>query len=632
MPLQWPDLSIALRCWWWPALAYVVLSLLVTWPLVTRLSEARPGEPGDGSVFMWAYWFVGHSLSKGLSLWHTDLLFYPQGVSVIYNTNQWFNSLLAWPLQNWLGLTVSYNVIFLLAVASSAFSLYLLATSLCHHRLCGFAAGLAFGFSPYFLVARIEHQNLLAAQFLPLFALFTYVLLITGRARYVLLGGVSLALLGMCDWYYLVFGVVVAICLAIGLWWARGGCLALRNVLLLSVCILLGLLLLTPLLLPMMADRSVSRGMDALPVHREAYKADLFSYALPNLWHSLLPSSPQLCEQVLVVGWILLTFALLGLRRYWRLLYPWVVVLLVATFISWGPSLRVAGKHSYPMVVILMSGGLPGNGFDHPWATDNMVIFCRGILGQPKNLWCSQLNIPLPIVWKWLLPLFPPLQPFKCPARAGIVGIMVLALFAAVSMAAIIRNAEGCHRRRWAARLPILVALAVLVEYSVAPLPMYSTQVHPFYHWLAKDRDNYAILDVPLIASYSEYQFYQTVHQKCLFAGHLSRLVGHPDAFLQTSLLLHYLTAIPDGQNQTENALNLSTVPVAELRQAVVLDRLCRELRQLQQLDTRYILVHLNLLSEADQQATYQLLKGDLGLSVCYADSTIVVFELQVSD
>lgn len=628
-PLHLPraDVTCALRGWWWPALGYIALSIIMTWPLVMHLKNARPGAPGDGSGFLWGYWFVKYSLSHGLSPWHTDLLFYPLGVSVAYNTTQWFNSLLSWPLQDWLGLTAAYNVLFLFSVAGSAFALYLLVTSLCRNRLCGFAAGLAYGFSPYFLVGRIEHQNLLAAQFLPLFALFAYALLTTGKARYAALGAVTVALLGLCDWYILLFGMMIAVSLAFGVWWARRPAgLPPRALPLLGISLLAGVLLLTPLILPMIADRATSRGMDSLPSYREAFKLDLLAYAVPNLWHSLMPPALRpVNEKIMSVGLALLALAVLGLRRHWRPLYPWLVVLVVATFVALGPSLRVAHHNDFPAALLLLAGGLPGNGFDVPWSTQSPINFSHRILATPSTLWESRAGVPLPLVWEWLLPLCPPLQPFKCPGRTGIVGVMALAVFGGVALAAILR------RRRRAGRgglvlLPLLLGGALLAEYAVAPLPMCSTAVHPFYHQLAADEQPYAIIEAPWVTMYLEYQVYQTVHHKRLYVGQVSRLVGNADAFLRSTTLLQLLTAQPSETDGSPGALALAQLPPAELHSPAMQARLRNDLKTLQRLDTRYLILHPPLLRPEDLQVARSLLENELGLSPMLDDGTLVVY------
>lgn len=631
-PLHLPraDFACALRGWWWPALAYLTLSLVMTWPLVRNFTTARPGAPGDGSVFMWDYWFVKYSLSHGLSPWHTDLLFYPVGVSVAYNTTQWFNSLLSWPLQDWLGLTAAYNVLFLFSVASSAFALYLLVTSLCHSRLCGFAAGLAYGFSPYFLVGRIEHQNLLAAQFLPVFALFAYALLTTGKARYAALGAVTVALLGLCDWYLLLFGMLIAVSLGFGVWWVRRPMgLPPRALGLLGISLLAGNLLLTPLILPMVADRATSGGVDVLPSYREAFKLDLLAYAVPNLWHSLMPPALRpVNEKIMSVGLALLALAVLGLRRHWRPLYPWLVVLVVATFVALGPSFRVAHHNDFPAALLLLGGGLPGNGFDMPWSTQSLLNFSHRILATPSTLWEGRAGVPLPLVWDWLLPLCTPLRPFKCPGRAGIVGVMALAVFGGVALSAILR------RRRRAGRgglvlLPLLVTGALLAEYAVSPLPMCSTAVHPFYHRLGTDAAPYAVLEAPFVNSYPEYQFYQTVHHKRLFAGHLARLPGRPGAFLESCQLLQLLTAQACVTDGVPGTLALAELPPAELHSPAMQARLRHDLHTLQRLDTRYLILHPPLLRPEDLAAARSLLEDDLGLLPMLDDGELVVYRLQ---
>lgn len=633
-PLHLPPASVgaALRGWWWAALGYVGLSLVMTWPLVTCLAVARPGAPGDGSVFMWNYWFFRHSLAAGRSPLSTDLLFYPHGVSVLYNTMQWFNCLLAWPLQGALGLTATYNVLLLFSVTASAFALYVLATSLCRNRLCGFAAGLAFGFSPYFLVGHLEHQNLLAAQFLPLFALFAYRVLTGARARDAVLAGLSLAGAGLCDWYYLCFAMMIAVSLATGCCWAHGCAPALRRRLaLLAGAVLLGLMLLAPLLVPMVIEHTNSRGADVMAAIRRGFKADLLAYAIPKPSLSSRVTAPTAGnEGILTVGGALLVMALIGLVRHRRSLFPWLVLLAVATFAALGPALSIGGHETFPAVPVLLAGGIPGSGPASPWRTDHLLLLCRQTLAHPTALWRGTVAVPLPVIWDWLPRVCPYLRSLKCPVRAGIVGVMALALCAAVTMSALARVWRRRGRRHLAVLLPVLVSVALLAEYAVMPLPMFATEVHPFYYRLAADQEVYAILETPLLASCSEYQFYQTVHHKRLYMGHLSRLVGDPGRFVQSSLLLHCLSAAVEQSGGSR--LELGELSADELRRPDTQARLRSDLEKLERLDTRYLIIHRDLLSASDLRRAQHLVEAELGLRAVVRDSAILVYALDAWD
>jgi len=632
--LPQPAIRFALKHSGAPAVAYAVLSLVMTWPLIIHISEARPGAAGDGSNFMWNYWHFKFCLEHGLPLSYSHYIFYPQGVSLLYHTMQWLYCFLAWPLQNWLGLIAAYNVLLLFSLASSAWALYFLATSLCRNPLCGFAAGLAFGFSPYFLVGHIEHQNLLAAQFLPFLALWIYALMLSGRTRYALLGGVTFALIGLCDFYYLLFGLLIAIVVAIGVCVSQGiSRLLLLRLGMLVTSVLIGLLMLGPLLMPMIFLRGTGQGMDvSTGGARAAFSADLLAYVTPNLSHSLIGRSlwPKPFE-ILCVGLALLAWALIGIIRQCRSLYPWLLLLVVATIISLGPNIHIGRRDAFPGLLLLLCGGLPGNGFDRPWRTDHIQTLSHQLLARPSMAWRDQKCIPSPIPWQQILRVCPWLRPLKCPGRFGLLSIMCLAVCAAMALSAL----SHFWRRQGRCYLPYFISLGVvgatLAEYAVVPLPMYYVHIHPFYEQIATDGSPYAIVEAPFLMDYSEYQLYQTVHHKYLFNGHLARLVGQPDAFWRSFLLFQYLSIQPPRILNAGPSLWLSQIPEEAWHSPPVQKRLCQEIEILSHLHTRYLLLHRELLSPQDYVMACKMLKmleNALGLRLLYTDNQLAIYVL----
>src|SRR6188472_1322162 len=63
---------------------YTVLTLLLTWPLVSHFATHVPGVAQwafDESTFLWNIWYLKHSLVDQLSNpLHTELIWYPLGI------------------------------------------------------------------------------------------------------------------------------------------------------------------------------------------------------------------------------------------------------------------------------------------------------------------------------------------------------------------------------------------------------------------------------------------------------------------------------------------------------------------------------------------------------------------------
>ena len=82
-----------------------------------------------------------------------------------------FADALAFPLLPLLGVTASFNVIFLFIAALTAWAMYMLARRVVGPTPEAWLAGLLFGFSPVLVARSTEHFSLIAAAPLPIFVL-----------------------------------------------------------------------------------------------------------------------------------------------------------------------------------------------------------------------------------------------------------------------------------------------------------------------------------------------------------------------------------------------------------------------------------------------------------------------------
>src|SRR2546425_5128888 len=66
-----------------PIVLFAALSVLWTWPLVSHLRSAIPGNPGDNYSFLWNFWWMRHVLeTPGASYFRMNYLFYPAGTNL----------------------------------------------------------------------------------------------------------------------------------------------------------------------------------------------------------------------------------------------------------------------------------------------------------------------------------------------------------------------------------------------------------------------------------------------------------------------------------------------------------------------------------------------------------------------
>ncbi len=110
---------------------FVLLALVLTWPLAAHLSTRLPGTATwafDESTFAWNIWYFKHALlDLHASPLHSNLIWFPLGIDLILYTYNFFNALIALPLQLAGSVPLASNVTLLLATVLSGLSAYLLA-------------------------------------------------------------------------------------------------------------------------------------------------------------------------------------------------------------------------------------------------------------------------------------------------------------------------------------------------------------------------------------------------------------------------------------------------------------------------------------------------------------------------
>ncbi len=114
-----------------PVLAlFTLLALALSWPLLVRFTGWVPGIPQwafDEFTFVWNIWYFKQAVVERLaSPLHTQLIYYPLGIDLVLYTFNFFNALVALPLQLAGSLVVASNVTLVLSTALSGYGTYLL--------------------------------------------------------------------------------------------------------------------------------------------------------------------------------------------------------------------------------------------------------------------------------------------------------------------------------------------------------------------------------------------------------------------------------------------------------------------------------------------------------------------------
>ena len=184
---------------------FLTLTLLLTYPLVVQMGSAVK-DPGDPLLNAWTIsWNVEQVVTGNLAGFFDANIFYPHPKTLAYSEFLIPQSIVAAPVLLASGNPIlAYNVTFILAIATTAFTTFLLGRLLTNDPYAGFVAGLAFAFNPY-LFDHLSHLQVLTAAGIPLAFFFLHKYFKSGSLRHLLLFSLSFVMQALANGYYAVF-------------------------------------------------------------------------------------------------------------------------------------------------------------------------------------------------------------------------------------------------------------------------------------------------------------------------------------------------------------------------------------------------------------------------------------------
>ena len=487
--------------------AYLLLTLVMTWPLVAQFTTAIPGDAFDGWQNYWNLWWVKVALVEGVqNPYTTDLLFYPTGVTLYFHTLNPFNGLITLPIQLTAGLIAAYNAVVLVSWVLAGYGTWLLARWVIGQRrqgdLAAFVAGAIFTFAPVHMAHLLGHMQVMALQWVPFYVLT----LLRGmqRAREGkawwrdgVLAGFFLTLAGLCDWYFVLYlflftGVVIlwswlwALLRREGSWRVWLGVLGPA-----AVAGTVFVLLLAPLLVPMVYEATHYSFMVRPASDLYIFSATVLDFLLPNRLHTLFrPESfadwgnqiAPVSERTVALGYGALALAVMALAARRRRAALWAVAALVFVLLALGPRMHFGS--------ITMA--------DIPVDVTNLAEWS-----------------PYALVNR----LVPFMRISRSVSRFAIVAQLCVAVLAGVGLAWWM----GRLRARMASVVGVVALGVVLAESWVAPYPMSPPDTPSYYEILGQQAGTGAVLNLPMNYDRPGYLLYQTVHHRPLAVAYISR-------------------------------------------------------------------------------------------------------------
>ena len=191
---------------------YLLVTLVMTWPLPPALARDIPWDLGDSLLNCWILGWNSERLLDALRGDFASLariydanIFYPQKLTLAYSELLLTQTLQALPVYVATGnLILAYNLVFLATFVLSGVGAFLLVRQLTGDWRAGFAAGLVYAFLPW-RFGQMPHMQVLSAQWMP-FTLYGFARYFdTRNTKALAWAGVALVANNLSNGYFLLF-------------------------------------------------------------------------------------------------------------------------------------------------------------------------------------------------------------------------------------------------------------------------------------------------------------------------------------------------------------------------------------------------------------------------------------------
>jgi hypothetical protein len=468
-------------------LAYLLITMFMTYPLVSEFTTHSAGSSGDDMVYIWNLWWVKHSIADLLrNPYYTDYIFHPYEVSLVFHSYVFLSGLLTIPFHYFMEPFQVHNLLTVLNFVLSGFGMFLLINHLLRDWRAAFAGGVVFAFSPYKIGCLTG--VLAAIHWMPFYMLFML------RAfedeerwgRQAAAAGMFLGFSFLTNYFSFIVLVIISVIYVL-FFSVKKAKKALQNVLRVSVIGIASLPFSLPVLVFAVLDTLEGRTRDIPAVSGlEQYVVDVFALFSPSEKNPILGGLSFIGhytdkgEGLAFMGFTALLLGLVGFimnvktnRR--RMVVFWGLSFLLFTLLSFGPSLNVLGR---------------------------------------------EYDVPLPFRFLGYIPFF---ENLRAPARLHIMSMFCLSVLSAYGLQAV---------SKWGRHAVLLLVPLLLIEYMNGPVTMTKVDIHPVYERIAQDGKAGTILEIPFFVrdgfgylgtAAPVVMLYQTKHQKRIFSGYVSR-------------------------------------------------------------------------------------------------------------
>lgn len=487
---------------------YLIIAVILTFPLVNNILTHIPGTEGDSFLFVWNHWWVKYSLSNFINPYSTDMIVYPFNTNLVFHTFTFINALISAILQIVLPLILVFNLIFILSLVLASFGTYLLLHYLFNNRFTALIGGLLFSFNSYIWSEAYGHFQYVSIYFIPFVILYFIKIIKEEKRSNFLIFGLLLAMSLYNEFYYTV-GLLIFISLLI-FWFAlKDKELLLSKLKHIGYGFLTWAIISAPLLY-LSIKTALSEIFPVANLYQiNLYTPDIRSFIIPPAFQTIY--GDKFINHYQSLGFhgsvIYLSFTLiflfligyfLGKKESFLSSKFWLFTAIVFFFMTLGPFLYLEGY-------IFDLGGV-------------------------------KFTISLPYIFFYLLPF---VKGILVPPRFIIFVILCLIVIGGFFLNKIFEKLKGKPILKWVVTA-LIMGIFIFENFSV-PIPVVNAEIPEFYYKIKDEKDDYVILELPFALSTSFYtlgtvstsakmEYYQTVHHKKILGGFISRV---PDSYYE---------------------------------------------------------------------------------------------------
>jgi hypothetical protein len=505
------------------AFAIYLLIAFIRFPdILLNITKMVPGAAADTYGNLWDIWWVPYALFKlHASIFSTNLLFWPIGANLVYQTMTPAAALLTAPLQA-ISLPLAYNVLFFLGFALSGAGMFVLADYVTSNKYAAFISGLIYTFSATHIIQSYIYLDWMFWCWIPI-GLYFFIRILKEERNYYNAFGLAVSFLLSIAMGNLEEGIIeimlyVFVLAAYLIYHAtRKGVLrkwvALQLLVAVLLVLIMGAWLVVPLVNLLLAKPSsnllnqnllsVANQLNSLQYNVQN-SMDLLSFFLPSFyngpgthgvyWYYRGLFAIASIEKTGYLTYTAIILALIGIIKTRDRAVLWAALGLIFAWISMGPYLQVAGA----------STQIPG-----------LYLLYSSI---------KYINV------------------VREPGRFIIIAIMALAILAGYGFIEISKFLEKrAPRFKIGKTYMLIAAISILFLFENTGMPITnSLRVMPFttvptiprfYYELKSIPDNFSVLQLPAIPSTygqsvlyeAEAEFYSTASLKPLDGGYITR-------------------------------------------------------------------------------------------------------------